>query len=282
MYCRPQTILDVSLVYCKHEIIPGVRWLYYRPQTIIDASIKFNSLYCKPQTVLDLSVSIVGLKQSSIYLCTCTCQYESYWAPQIHARNSDREKFLSKSPHCHELSVSELTLKRSIFVLLLISERIAIVKLPSVFPHPSQNEITYLFPTFSWLDGPHSLPILHEIVWNLFTYREYFKILDTKGHVFLTIWFCLWSNIPFFVFELSYIFHTFENTKFPTFSWLFDPFPNHSGLCQPIPYLFKALKHLNLIPDFFKIFPTLGNPVPCIATQNPVRTLFVIHVDMCI
>ncbi len=116
------------------------------------------------------------------------------------------------------------------------------------------------FPTFSWLNGPHSLPILHEIMWNLFTYREYFKILDTRGHGFLKIWFSVWSNIPLFVFELSYIFHSLKNMKFPTFSWLFDPFPNLSWLCQSIPHIFKALQNLNLIPDFFKIFQTNQNP----------------------
>ncbi len=47
----------------------------------------------------------------------------------------------------------------------------------SGFPHPSQNEIPYIFPTYSWLDNPYSLPILHEIVWNIFTYREYFKTI---------------------------------------------------------------------------------------------------------
>ncbi len=52
--------------------------------------------------------------------------------------------------------------------------------------------------------------------------------------------------------ELSYIFHTFENIKFPTFSWLFDSFPNPSWLCQPIPYLFKALNKSDswLFQDF--------------------------------
>ncbi len=89
--------------------------------------------------------------------------------------------------------------------------------------------------------------------------RAYFKILNTRGCFFLTIWFCLWSNVPLFVFEFSYIFHTFENMKFLTFFWLFDRFPNTSRLCQPIPYLFKALKKSNLIPDFFKIFPNHGN-----------------------
>ncbi len=109
-----------------------------------------------------------------------------------------------------------------------------------------------------------------------FTYREYFKILDTRGlFFFLTIWFCLWSNIPLFLFELSYIFHTFENLKFPTFSWLFYPFPNPSWLCQQISYLFKALKNVknvNLIPDFFKIFPTRGNPAFILLCPLPFQS----------
>ncbi len=67
---------------------------------------------------------------------------------------------------------------------------------------------------------------------------------------------------PIFCFnELNNIFHAGENINFPTFSWLFEPFPNPSLLCQPIPYLYKALTNLHLIPDFFKIFPTRGNPV---------------------
>ncbi len=148
----------------------------------------------------------------------------------------------------------------------------------SLFPHPSQNKIPYFF----LADGPHSLPILHEIVWNLFTCREYFKILDKRGRFFFTIWFCLWSNIPFFIFELSYIFHTFENMKFPTFSWLFYPFPNPSWLCPQIPYLFRALKNLNLIPDFFKIFPTSGNPVYCKQEHNCTIKSILFNIFHCI
>ncbi len=87
-------------------------------------------------------------------------------------------------------------------------------------PHHTLNDILYLFPTFSWLYDPHFLPILHKIVWNRFTYREYIKILDTRGYSFLTIWFCLWSNIMFIVLmnwvfqhlwkhEIPYLFLTF-------------------------------------------------------------------------
>ncbi len=67
-------------------------------------------------------------------------------------------------------------------------------------------------------------------------------------------------NIPPFALTNWGIFHTFENMKFPTFYWPFDPFPNPSWLCQPIPYVFKALKIWNMIPDIFNIFPTRGNP----------------------
>ncbi len=93
-----------------------------------------------------------------------------------------------------------------------------------------------------------------------FTYREYFKILETRGHFFFYNLVLSVVKYLLFVFELSYIFHTFKNMKFPTFSWLFDPFPNPSWLCQPILYLCKALKHFNLIPDFFKSVRTRGNP----------------------
>ncbi len=78
-----------------------------------------------------------------------------------------------------------------------------------------------------------------------------------RGHGFLTIWFCLWSNIPHFVFELSYIFYTFENMKFPTFSWLFDPFHNPPWLCQTILYLFKTVIFLKSDSLIFQDFPYL-------------------------
>ncbi len=74
--------------------------------------------------------------------------------------------------------------------------------------YPSQNDIPYLFPTYSWLDDPYFLPILHEIVWNIFTYREYFKILDTRGYGFLTILVLSVVKYPFCFNELSYIFST--------------------------------------------------------------------------
>ncbi len=106
----------------------------------------------------------------------------------------------------------------------------------AVFPDPSQNEI----------------PLMAHI-----PYQFYMQLCEI---------FLLTENISKYwiqedIFELSYIFHTFENMKFPTFSWLFDPFPNPSWLCQPIPHLCKALNNLNLILNFFKIFPTHGNPV---------------------
>ncbi len=44
------------------------------------------------------------------------------------------------------------------------------------------------------------------------------------------------------------------------FPRLIDPFPNPSWPCQPIPYLSKALKKWTLIPDFFKVSLTSGNP----------------------
>ncbi len=104
---------------------------------------------------------------------------------------------------------------------------------------------------FPWFYDPYFLPILHEIVWIIFTYREYFKILDTRGYSFLTIWLSV----------VKYHIYCFNELSFSTPSWPFDPFTNPSWLCQPIPYFFKALKKWNLIPDFFKIFPTSGNPV---------------------
>ncbi len=48
-------------------------------------------------------------------------------------------------------------------------------------PFPEWNSLPFPYFFLTWW---HSLPILHEIVWNLFTNREYFKILYTKPHFF--------------------------------------------------------------------------------------------------
>ncbi len=76
---------------------------------------------------------------------------------------------------------------------------------------------------------------------------------------FLTIWFCLWSNI-IFIFLMNRVFQHFWKHEIPhlfrTFWPNYQPFPTLSANSL----LFKALKKWNLIPDFFKIFPTSGNP----------------------
>ncbi len=86
----------------------------------------------------------------------------------------------------------------------------------TVFPHPSQNIIPYFFLTWS----PTFPTNFTWNCWNLFTYREYFKILDMRGHGFLTIWFYLWSNIPLYVLMNWVIFSTHSKT------WNFLPFPD--------------------------------------------------------
>ncbi len=118
-------------------------------------------------------------------------------------------------------------------------------------PFPVWNSLPfpYFFLTW-WTTFPTNF------IWNCVKSFYLQRIFQNIGYK--RTWF--FNNLVLSVFELSYIFHTFENMKFPTFSWLFDPFPNPSWLCQPIPYLFQALKNLNLIPDFFKIFLTRGNP----------------------
>ncbi len=114
------------------------------------------------------------------------------------------------------------------------------------------------FPTISWLDGPHSLPILYEIVWNIFTYREYFKILDTRVHgLFNNLALCV-VKYPPFCFWIGLYFPHLRKHEIPYISWLFDPFPNPSWLCQPIPYLFKALKKSD--SWLFQDFPYLWEP----------------------
>ncbi len=82
----------------------------------------------------------------------------------------------------------------------------------------------------------YSLPILQEIVWNLFTCDQYFKILDTRGYSFLTIWFCLWPNIIFIV----------------LMNWVFQHLWKHK-----IPHL---LTHFPTLPDFVSQFPTFSWP----------------------
>ncbi len=109
-------------------------------------------------------------------------------------------------------------------------------RLHAWFPHHIQNEIPNLFSTFSWLYDPYSLPILHEIVWNHFTYREYFKILDTRGYNFLTILFCLCSNIIFIILmnwffqqlwkqEILYLFLSFWPISQPFLTLLTNSLP---------------------------------------------------------
>ncbi len=66
-----------------------------------------------------------------------------------------------------------------------------------------------------------------------------------------------------------WIFHNFENLKFPTFSWPFDPFPNPSWLCQPIPYLFKTLNFL----IWFQSFSRFSLPVEPIYISIRYRAL---------
>ncbi len=92
----------------------------------------------------------------------------------------------------------------------------------------------------------------------IFLLREYFKIFDMIGHVIFNNF--VLSNVPLFVFELSYIFHTFENMTCPKFSWLFDPLPNLSWLCQPIHYLFEDLNKFNSDSWLFQDFPYLWEP----------------------
>ncbi len=128
---------------------------------------------------------------------------------------------------------------------------------PTPLPRMKFLPFPYFFMTW-WPTFPTNF------TWNCvksFYLQRIFQNIGYKRTCFLTIWFCLWSNIPLFVFELSYIFHTFENMKFPTFSWPFDPFPKPSWLCQPIPYLFKALKKLIWFLTFSRFFPTRGNTV---------------------
>ncbi len=103
------------------------------------------------------------------------------------------------------------------------------------------------FPTFSllfsWLDGPHSLPILHEIVWNLFIYREYFKILDTRGRFFKN---------NFVVSVVKYPPSLFLN-------WVIFSPPSETWNSLHFPDFFT---HFPILPDFVSQFPTRVPPPP--------------------
>ncbi len=66
---------------------------------------------------------------------------------------------------------------------------------------------------------------------------------------------------PPFLFLNWIIFSTpFEHMKFPTFSWLFDPFPNPSWLFQPIPLPFQGRKKLKSDSWLLQDFPYLWEP----------------------
>ncbi len=97
-----------------------------------------------------------------------------------------------------------------------------------------------LFPTISWLNGPHSLPILHEIVWNHFNYREYFKILDTWGHVFF-------NNLVLSVIKYPFLFLICVIFSTPSKTWNFLHFPD-------------LLIHFSTFTDFVNQFPTFSRP----------------------
>ncbi len=94
----------------------------------------------------------------------------------------------------------------------------SLVMLITVFPHPSQNEILYRFPTFPDLMAHIPYQFYMKLCEIFLLTEKILKILDMRGHVFFYILDLSVIKYPLFVFELSYIFHTFENMKFPTFS----------------------------------------------------------------
>ncbi len=152
------------------------------------------------------------------------------------------------------------------------------LSVPTPFPEWNYLPIPYFFLTW-WSTFPTNF------TWNCMKSFYLQRIFQNIGYERT----CFFNNLvlsvvkyPLFCFWIELYFPHLRKHKIPYIFLTFWPISQPFRICQPIPYLFKALKNLNLIPDFFKIFPTLGNPVPCIATQNPVRTLFVIHVDMCI
>ncbi len=111
--------------------------------------------------------------------------------------------------------------------------------LSSVFPHPSQNENLYFFPDlmthipYKFCMKLCKIFLLTENIskywiWENMVFHQFSSVCGQISH-FLFQWIQL------------YIFYTFENIKFSIFSWHFNPFPNPSWLCQPIPYLSKAL-----------------------------------------
>ncbi len=131
----------------------------------------------------------------------------------------------------------------------------------TVFPHPPQNEIPYVFPTFSRLYGPHSLPILYEIVWNHFYLQRIYQNIGYER-----TWFSnnlVLSVVTYHTFcfkELSYIFHTFENMKFPKLFFYFlthsQPFLTLSANSLPFQGLKKFKTDSWLFQDFAYLWET--------------------------
>ncbi len=126
----------------------------------------------------------------------------------------------------------------------------------TVFSNPSQNEIPYLF-LILWPTFPTNF------TWNCVKSFYLQRIFQNIGYERTCFFF---NNLvlsvvkyPFFFFELSYIFHNFENMKFPTFPDFFYPFPN-SWLCWPIPYLFNALKSFKCDSWLFQDVPYPWEP----------------------
>lgn len=99
------------------------------------------------------------------------------------------------------------------------------------------------FLTVSWPFDTFSLPILYESLSHIF------PLTNNK------------SRYPTFCLNIFLSFVT--NMKIPTFSWFFHflTLPEHAS---HFPYLFNAVTFWNLIPGFFKIFPTCRNPGLCV------------------
>ncbi len=128
----------------------------------------------------------------------------------------------------------------------------AFIRVPT--PYPKWNSLP-----FPWLYDPYSLPIVHEIVWNLFNYREYVKILDTRGYSFLTIWFCLWSNIIFIILMNRFFQHLWKHEipyLFLTFWHISQPFLTLSANSLP----FQGLKKMKFDSLLFQDFPYQWEP----------------------
>ncbi len=92
-----------------------------------------------------------------------------------------------------------------------------------------------------------------------FTYREYLKILDTRSYSFLTIWFCLWSNIIFIVL-MNWVCQHLWKHEIPYLFLTFWPISQHFVTLSANSLPFQGLKKMKSDSWLFQDFPYQWEP----------------------